>query len=339
VSLHTRSEQRERQLEIDPRTNAAFKSSTGPRKGTQTTTHVLWQDPLGLFTTLLIGIDPDERFFVAADPELHNPTKFFIRIEFKDQHALQIKSAGWCSWERDRRGARQDEPTESLVGGTIERFFDLVRFERAACGLDPGNRQLLAEKPHLFRRNADERTPEQLKVADLHPLAKEFNLGEREILGVISGARRLKMAVRGWVAEEHLRDQLAKLQGVQCEHLDVEGGPDVRVHFEGGRPLTVECKNVLRKTDAKGRPRVDFQRTRASKIDPCSRYYTPDDFDVVAACLHAVTEKWEFRYIIPRNLSPHKKCVGKLGSNVIVGCDWSHDPCHVFRQLNAQGGR
>jgi hypothetical protein len=33
-------------------------------------THVLWQDPLGLFTTLLIGIDPKEDFFVAADPEV-----------------------------------------------------------------------------------------------------------------------------------------------------------------------------------------------------------------------------------------------------------------------------
>jgi len=297
--------------------------------------HTLWQDPLGLFTTLLIGIDPDEKFFVAADPSLHNPTKFFIRLEFKDDHATQIKRDGWCSWERDRRGARSEEPTESLVGGTIERFFDLVRFERAALGLDPGNRQLLAEKPHLFRRHADERKPEPLRATELHPLVNEFGLGEREILGVIAGARRLKMAVRGWVAEEHLRDQLAKLRGVQCERLDAEGGPDVCVRFEGGPPLMVECKNVLRKTDAKGRPRVDFQRTRASKIDPCSRYYAPDDFDVVAACLHAVTEKWEFRYIVPDSLSPHKKCVGKLGSNIIVGLDWSDDPCEVFRDLNA----
>ncbi len=42
--------------------------------------HELWQDPLGLFTTLLIGIDTKEGFFVAADPEMHNPTKFFIRL-------------------------------------------------------------------------------------------------------------------------------------------------------------------------------------------------------------------------------------------------------------------
>jgi hypothetical protein len=297
--------------------------------------HVLWQDRLGLFTTLLIGIDLEERFFVAADPILHSPTKFFIRLEFKDKHAERIKHAGWHSWERERRAGRNPEPTESLVGGTIERIFDLVRFERAALGLDPGNRQLLAEKPHLFRKHADESRPEPLKVRELHPLVGEFGLGEREILGVIAGARRLKMGVRGWVAEEHLRDQLAGLRGVQCERLDIEGGPDVRVRFEGGQPLTVECKNVLRKTDARGRPRMDFQRTRASKSDPCSRYYAPDDFDVVAACLHAVTEKWEFRYIVPGQLLAHAKCVGKLGSNVVIGSNWSDDPREVFRVLNA----
>lgn len=37
----------------------------------------LWTDPHGVYTTLLIGIDPKEGFFVAADPAAHNPTKFF----------------------------------------------------------------------------------------------------------------------------------------------------------------------------------------------------------------------------------------------------------------------
>jgi hypothetical protein len=66
--------------------------------------HTLWQDPLGLFTTLLIGIDTEERFFVAADPGLHNPTKFFIRLEFKDDHAAQIMfgRGGSSGWYRER---------------------------------------------------------------------------------------------------------------------------------------------------------------------------------------------------------------------------------------------
>jgi hypothetical protein len=54
-----------------------YSSKTGYYKAN---THPLWQDPFGLFTTVLVGISPDEGFFVAADPEMHNPTKFFIRI-------------------------------------------------------------------------------------------------------------------------------------------------------------------------------------------------------------------------------------------------------------------
>ena len=155
----------------DPATNAASRSSTGSKEDyAEDNSHPLWQDQLGLFTTLLIGIDPNERFFVAADPALHNPTKFFIRLEFKDEHAARVRREGWHSWERERRGARGEGPTELLVGGVLERFVDLVRFERAALGLDPGNRQLLAEKTYLFRRHADERKPEPLKATQLHPL-------------------------------------------------------------------------------------------------------------------------------------------------------------------------
>ncbi len=56
--------------------------------------HAIFQDPLGLFTTVFLGISPDEEYFVAVDPEIHNPTKFFIRIEFKDRNADDIKREG-----------------------------------------------------------------------------------------------------------------------------------------------------------------------------------------------------------------------------------------------------
>ncbi|WAP70038.1 hypothetical protein [Jiella pelagia] len=117
---------------------------------------------------------------------------------------------------------------------------------------------------------------------------------------MIASARRLKMAVRGWVAEEKLRDVLSLTEGVtDCERLDEEGGADLRLRWKGGPPLLIECKNVLRKTNAAGLAKIDFQRTRASKSDPCSRYYSPTDFDVVAGCLHAISENWEFRYVVP----------------------------------------
>lgn len=292
--------------------------------------HDIWQDPLGLYTTLFLGISPEERFFVAVDPEMHNPTRFFIRIEFKDSHAEGIREAGWFAWERSRVG-REDEPVEVLVGGTAEHFLDYVRFERAAQGLDPGNRQLLAQKPTLFTGVPE--TPRETLAEEIasHPLTKELDLGSDDILDLISSARRLKMAVRGWVAERHLTDVLRSTPGITfCERVDEEGAPDLRVRVNDGPLLTIECKNVLRETDRHGIPRLDFQRTRASKSDPCSRYYSPSDFNVVAACLHAVTERWEFRYIQPSHLEDHTKCPGKLTNNVRVNDDWSRDPILVL---------
>ena len=299
--LATRTETKSR-----PKDERSFQVKYGSKESYgSNNSHVIWRDPLGLFTTIFLGISPDEKFFVAADPAMHNPTKFFIRIEFKDHHVEQIKESGWCAWERDRRDT--DEPVEVLVGGTSEHFLDLIRFERLADRLDQGNRQLLAERSVMFMTSPlASGTPavQAIEEAALHPLVEEFRLTSAEILNVIAGARRLKMAVRGWVAEEHLRDTLTKTPGVtDCERLDEDGSPDIRLRYQGGPPLTVECKNVLRQPDKNGNPRVDFQRTRAAKSDPCSRYYAPSDFNVIAACLHAVTEKWEFRYVLPGTLS------------------------------------
>jgi hypothetical protein len=131
------------------------------------------------------------------------------------------------------------------------------------------------------------------------------------------------MAVRGWVAEHHLVNRLANVPGVtDCVRTDEEGQADVSLTFEGN-PLTVECKNVLRQRTADGLARMDFQRTRASKGDPCSRYYSAREFDVLAACLHAVTERWEFRYVLPARLDRHNKCTGKLSNNVKIDDRWS----------------
>ncbi len=112
------------------------------------------------------------------------------------------------------------------------------------------------------------------------------------------------------MAEEHLYRELRRSRGVtDCQRIEAEGGADIRLRFQGSL-LTVECKNVLRKKTKEGIPRVDFQRTRASLSDPSSRYYGPDDFDIVAACLHAVSERWEFRYALTASLDPHKRFPG-----------------------------
>jgi len=157
----------------------------------------------------------------------------------------------------------------------------------------------------------------------LHTLAREFELEESEVFDLIAGTPRLKMAVRGWVAEEHLRKHLEVLPGVSdCHRMTGDRDSDVSLRYRGSKPIIVECKNVLRKTDAAGRAKVDFQRGRASLKDPCSRYYSSKDFDVVAACLHAITDRWEFRFHRSVTLAPHERCEGKLDHKVRVGDDW-----------------
>lgn len=80
--------------------------------------------------------------------------------------------------------------------------------------------------------------------------------------------------------------------------------------LEGQQAILLECKNVLRTTYAGGIPKLDFQRTRASKSDPCLRYYMPSDFQVLAACLHPVTEQWEFKFALTSKLPPHGSLPG-----------------------------
>src|SRR5207248_2729538 len=83
--------------------------------------HAIWQDPYGLYTTLLLGIDVSEGFFIGVDPEMHNPTRLFIRFEFKDGHVAGIQKDGWHVWDRRKAGSNK-ETSEVIVGGTRRNF-------------------------------------------------------------------------------------------------------------------------------------------------------------------------------------------------------------------------
>lgn len=282
--------------------------------------HYFWQDPYGLYTTLLLGINPELGFFVGADPVLHNPSRFYISVEFKQNHVEEILSRGWYAWERQRKRVKEEQPIEVLVGGTSCSFLSYIRFERQALGEDQGHRQMLAERP---------------TKPTIHALTREFQLSEKEVLDLIEGANRLKVAVRGWVAEEHLLRQLQRIPEIKkCARLEGDG-PDLKVWLPNHKVVTIECKNVLREKNREGLARLDFQRTRAAKADPCSRYYSPKDFDVVAACLHAITAKWEFRFSLTSQLAHHKKCLGKLASAVCIDELWSKDPLSVLYRANS----
>ncbi len=292
--------------------------------------HEVWQDPLGLYTTLLVGINPDDGYFVSADPVLNSPTRFFKSVEFKNTQVEQIMAQGWSAWERARR-IDADEPVEVLVGGTPDNFLRLIYFEREALGEDQGHRQWLAERfagrPLPAHDPAHPSAqPPLVSATRAQNLAEELDLTADEVLDLISRTPRMKMAVRGGVAELHLHRRLSEVPGVSaCRRLGGDHETDVELWYHGSGPVRIECKNALRRPDAENRPRLDFQRTRASREDPCSRYYSPDDFDLVAACLHAVTDRWEFRYHPTGTLPAHRKCEGRLDNNLRIDDNWTED--------------
>jgi hypothetical protein len=283
--------------------------------------HQLWQDPYEVYTTIFCGINPELGFFVGADPVLHSPTRFFISVEFKDRDVDNILQRGWHAWERSRRTLGLDEPVDVLVGCRPAYFLRYLRFERAAKGLSSGHRMLLADKFGGLGSVASNKT------AQAHVLAAELNLESNEILDLIESAPRLKMAVRGWVAEVHLERLLRDLPTVtECERIEEEGKQDLHVRICDGPRMRIECKNALRRTRADGSVQVDFQRTRASKKDACTRFYRPEDFELLAACLHPCTEQWDFRFIPTQQLDPHGKCPGRLSNRVVINERWTSDP-------------
>ena len=118
-----------------------FQIKYGSKEGSAD--HELWQDPYGLYTTLLVGINVDGGFFVGADPVLNSEASLLTSKVFTQRHVDAILNTGWQTWEMENPS--QDEPVEVLVGATARHFLSYVRFERAVVGEDQGHRQQLAE--------------------------------------------------------------------------------------------------------------------------------------------------------------------------------------------------
>jgi hypothetical protein len=220
---------------------------------------------------------------------------------------------------------KEDARAEMLLAFTPPHFLQYVGFERIATGLDPGERLLLAERFARLAGTSGSRLT--------HPLEIELGLTSVEILDLIGGAFRLKAAVRGSAAEHFLERQLRRVPEISSlRAIDEDGKPDFELVFNS-RSFLVECKNVLRRPSGSGEARVDFQKTRAAKNDPCSRYYKASQFDILAACLHPLTERWEYRFTSTATLPPHRSCPGRLSHQVRVAGEYWHDD--IRRVLNS----
>lgn len=301
--------------------------------------HDIYIDPTRKRITLMYGVHHERDLFIAVDPAMHNPTWFSMSIEVKEAELVRSTEAGWHGWERERTAARRkrlmpldDLRTEAVIAFHPKLFLRYVAFERLATGMDTGERLLLADK---IGRRIEERPA--LVATGQHPLETELGLSSEEILDVLGGSFRLLVAVRGSVAEHHLGRQLASTRGISgVRRLDADGQPDFEVTYRK-RTFRIECKNVLRRLAAGNRARVDFQKTRAAKGNPCSRYYLREQFDVLAACMHPVTERWEYNFAPTTELPAHKKCQGRISERIFVEGDyWDTILPTIFDRLLAR---
>ncbi len=155
-----------------------------------------------------------------------------------------------------------------------------------------------------------------------HALENVFELSAHRILDVIQGNNRCLIAVKGAIAQEHLGRCLHNLRrrGVirGFESIDKDGQPDFAVVWKG-RKYLLECKNV-QKSLKNGEMTVDFMRSRFSMTKhPRTRYYSPSEFHVLAACLYNQTKKWEFRFIATNLLRRHPKHRSRFDNKVTLG--------------------
>jgi len=283
--------------------------------------HPVAFDPLGADVTLVLGVHAEADLLIGLDPLVYDPLPIGISIEWKQAHVDKALRTGWHVWERDNiSGNRRTTPrtslgVETLVAFKPERLGDYIRLERDAQSLrlDPALR---------FRRATTLAKPGA--AAGLHALEREFSLPFEDILDLIRERPRLGVAVRGGVAERHLERTLASDPAVASVSLDEsDGPPDLVVRLRSGEEVTVECKNAAHDTYADGTPKVETQKTRASKGDPKSRFYEPSDFDVVAACMYGPWGRWEFRYKRSADLARHKEHPDRIAPIQRIDETWS----------------
>lgn len=284
--------------------------------------HPVGFDPLGVDVTLVLGAHADADLIIGLDPLAYEPLPIGISIEFKDADIKQALAQGWHVWERDnisglrRASTRSALGVETVIAFTPDRLLDYMRFERDA--------QSLQLDPPL-RFAAAEAAAKPDSPSGLHALEQEFSLPAAQILDIIGERPRLGMAVRGGVAERHLHEVLESDRDVDDVELgQLEGPPDFIVRLTTGEQLTVECKNASPKTYADGTPKVETQKTRASKGDPKSRLYDPSQFDVVAACMYGPLRRWEFRYKRSADLTHDATYADRIAPIQRIDDTWSN---------------
>ena len=295
--------------------------------------HPLGRDVARVDTTLVLGMHLELGLLIGLDPLRYDPLPMGISIEFKQADLDQARRSGWHVWERENRPGRRrgesrvGEGLETLLVFTPERLLAYAGFERRASGLG-------LDPPLRFRAAEAVATDPILPSGrGGHELESQFELSSHEILEIIAHRARLSVAVRGGVAEHHLQSHLDGDELVSsASPIDRDGEPDFEVRLADGRRVLVECKNVSPNTYAGGIPKVEVQKTRSQRDDPAGRFYRPEQFDVVAACLFAVTGHWEFAFKATAAMDRHERHPDRLAVLHRVDETWSSTLAGAMRR-------
>jgi hypothetical protein len=281
--------------------------------------HPLGFDPARIDLTLVLIAHPDAGLLVALDPLAYDPLPLGNSIYFKDADIEAAVHDGWRVWERNTHGGTRKgavEPgLETIVAFKPERFLDFLAVERQAQTL---------RLDHALRFRVAERGATEPLRHGVHELEEAFGLSSFDILDIVGRKTRLAMAMRGGVAEHHLGLALEADPAVRdAREGQQEGPPDFFVELVDGRRVTVECKNASPAVYADGTPKVEVQKTRSSKGDPTSRFYTAESFDVVAACMYGPTGAWSFRFRRSADLAEHQSHPGRIAPLQRITDDWA----------------
>jgi hypothetical protein len=287
--------------------------------------HPVGVDPTAVDVTLVLGAHEEADLLVALDPLRYDPLPMGISVFWKDADAEAARRVGWHVWERDNlSGVRRATPrtelgVETLIAFAPERLFDFLAFEHEAQSLrlDPPLRYRAAQR-------AGARPGLVPSSPTVHVLEEDYGLPAGEILEIIGERARLAMAVRGGVAEHHagrVLDQDVTVTRAVVGHQ--EGPPDYFVQLRDGRALTVEVKNASPTLYADGTPKVEVQKTRASRSDPLSRLYTPEAFDLLAACMWAPTGDWTFKWRRSNDLVRHPDHPDRIRPIQRITSEWA----------------
>ena len=287
--------------------------------------HFVGQDVAGVDITLMLGVHVEGDVLLGLQPSIYNPMPLGISFYAKAEKLDLARAQSWAVWEHETKpGKRRTEARsaglETMIAFTPERLLDYALLERRATDLK-------LDQPLRFSMAqdvTDQRLANEGAASGLHELEQEFSLSSREIIDIIAGRGRLKVAVRGGVAEHHLERTLRADPAVNTvERLDQDALHDFDVTMRDGRLLRVECKNASPERYASGDFKVETQKTRASKNDPASRFYRVDQFDVIAACLYSPTREWAFRYQLTDRLARHATFADRLAAMQPVTGTWS----------------